>query len=133
VMEIIPLSCERTEKQKFRHDRMKTICVSAMLQSQQTWLPGLQEPVRLADLLISKFADEQKYMAHCIDTDKQELSHQLINKSANQLIIIGPEGDFTKSEINLALENNFTAVSLGDTRLRTETAGVVAATLLKFA
>ena len=131
ITEIIPLICERTEKQKFRFDRMKTICVSAMLQSQQVWLPELYEPVRLADVMISKLADEQKFIAHCLEGNKQSLNHQLIDKSANQLIIIGPEGDFTKEEVELALENNFIPVSLGETRLRTETAGVVAATLLK--
>ena len=130
VSEIIPLICDRTEKQKFRYDRMKGICVSAMLQSQQTWLPVLYEPIRLADLLIRKLTDAQKFIAHCVDSEKQPLSHQLISKSANQLIIIGPEGDFTQSEINLALENGYIPVTLGETRLRTETAGIVAATLL---
>jgi 16S rRNA (uracil1498-N3)-methyltransferase len=131
VTEIIPLICERTEKQKFRFDRMKGICISAMLQSQQTSLPVLHEPVRLADLLIRRLADEQKFIAHCIETEKQSVSHQLIRTSAHQLIIIGPEGDFTSAEINLALENNFIPVTLGETRLRTETAGIVAATLLR--
>ena len=131
INEISPLICERTEKQKFRYDRMKTICVSAMLQSQQVWLPVLHEPVRLEDLIISRLADEQKLIAHCGDGDKKKLSHQLIDILTNQLIIIGPEGDFTKEEIDLALKNNFTPMSLGETRLRTETAGVVAASLLK--
>ncbi|TMI64399.1 MAG: 16S rRNA (uracil(1498)-N(3))-methyltransferase [Bacteroidetes bacterium] len=131
VSEIIPLICERTEKQKFRHDRMKTICVSAMLQSQQTWLPVLSEPKQFADLLMCEFADYKKLIAHCIEGEKQALSHSHIRTSAHQLILIGPEGDFTSIEINLALENNFIPVSLGETRLRTETAGIVAATLLK--
>lgn len=62
--------------------------------------------------------------------EKQELAHQELNQSAHQLIYIGPEGDFTKEEIAIALQNNFIPVALGETRLRTETAGVVAAVIL---
>jgi 16S rRNA (uracil1498-N3)-methyltransferase len=131
VSEVIPLICDRTEKQKFRYDRMKGICISAMLQSQQAWLPILHEPVRFEDLMIRQFDNCQKLIAHCVETEKQNLNHQLISKSSNQLIAIGPEGDFAKDEIQLALENNFIPVSLGKTRLRTETAGIVAATLLR--
>jgi 16S rRNA (uracil1498-N3)-methyltransferase len=129
VNEIIPLICERTEKQKFRYDRMKGICVSAMLQSQQTWLPVLHEPVRFLKMPIDKYADHQKLIAHCDEGAKHQLTNQLINQST--IICIGPEGDFTKEEISFALQNNFIPVSLGETRLRTETAGVVAAALLK--
>src|SRR6188474_2278774 len=75
VSEIIPLICERTETQKFRYDRMKGICISAMLQSQQIWLPVLQEPKRFADLLMSEFADYEKLIAHCIEGEKQVLNH----------------------------------------------------------
>ena len=132
VSEIIPLICERTEKQKFRYDRMKGICISAMLQSQQTWLPELHEPKQFNHLAIEQFDDQQKFIAHCEESDqKNSLStFQPLNHST---ILIGPEGDFTKQEIELALLNNFIPVSLGETRLRSETAGVVAATLLKFA
>ena len=132
VSEIIPVICERTEKQKFRYDRMKGICISAMLQSQQCWLPDLHEPVQFANLQISNYANHQKLIAHCIEEKKQSLNHLQIGTSANWLICIGPEGDFTKQEIEVALQNNFIPVSLGETRLRTETAGVVAASLLKF-
>jgi 16S rRNA (uracil1498-N3)-methyltransferase len=130
VSEIIPLIGERTEKQKFRYDRMKGICISAMLQSQQTWLPVLHEPKQFNNLAIEQFDDQQKFIAHCEkSSDKNSLStFQPFNHST---ILIGPEGDFTKDEIKLALENNFVPVSLGKTRLRTETAGVVAVSLLR--
>lgn len=128
---IIPLICGRTEKQKFRYERMKGICISAMLQSQQTWLPILQEPVRFEDLIIWKLENSQKLIAHCLEDNKQTLNNHLISKSSNQLIIVGPEGDFTESEIELALQQSFIPVSLGETRLRTETAGVVAITILR--
>jgi len=130
ISEIIPLICERTEKQKFRYDRMKGICISAILQSQQCWLPILHEPVQFGHLEIWKCVDGINLIGHCIDDRKQALSHLQISKPSNQLIAIGPEGDFTKQEIELALQNNFIPVSLGETRLRSETAGVVASTIL---
>jgi len=130
VSEIIPLICERTEKQKFRYDRMKGICISAMLQSQQTWLPVLHEPKQFSHLAIGQFDDQQKFIAHCEESgQKKNLStFQPFN---NSTILIGPEGDFSKEEIEFALQKSFIPVSLGETRLRTETAGIVAAVLLR--
>lgn len=130
VSEIIPLICERTEKEKFRFDRMQGICISAMLQSQQCWLPVLHEPAQFESVIMQKFENGQKFIAHCIENDNKKLSHFQIGKFSNYQICIGPEGDFTKEEIELALQNHFIPVSLGETRLRTETAGVVAAALL---
>jgi 16S rRNA (uracil1498-N3)-methyltransferase len=128
VSAIIPLICERTEKQHFRHDRMKNILISAMLQSQQAWLPLLYEPIKFKDFIKSN-SYENKFIAHCDEQEKVSLPQQS-STSTHQLICIGPEGDFTKEEIESAKQNNFLPVSLGETRLRTETAGIVAATLL---
>jgi 16S rRNA (uracil1498-N3)-methyltransferase len=130
VNEIFPLLCERTEKEKFRYDRMNAICISAMLQSQQCWLPLLHEPIPFNDLAKRRSDSTKKFIAHCEDSKKNPLHNYQIDKLSDCLIVIGPEGDFTASEIELALLNNFIPVSLGDTRLRTETAGIVAATLL---
>ncbi len=129
VSAIIPLICERTEKQHFRHDRMKNILVSAMLQSQQAWLPDLHEPTRFIEL-IKNNSYQEKFIAHCDESEKQTLTNKPINQLTNQLICIGPEGDFTTAEIESAKQNNFIPVSLGETRLRTETAGIVASVLL---
>ena len=128
VSEIIPIICERTEKQHLRYDRMKSIILSAMLQSQQAWLPVLHEPVKF-ETIIKNSSYQNKYIAHCIDDDKKHLSNEVISKET-RIILIGPEGDFTKDEITTALKNNYIPVSLGQTRLRTETAGIVAAVLL---
>ncbi len=131
ITEIVPLICTRTEKQHFRHDRMQGILISAMLQSQQTFLPFLHEPIKLNEV-ISKATQQQKFIAHCEDeNNKVQLTSQLLTPSTSKLILIGPEGDFTKEEIQLALQNTFIPVALGNTRLRTETAGMVAATLLR--
>lgn len=130
VSEIIPLVCTRTEKTAFKFDRMKSILVSAMLQSQQCWLPVLHEPVKF-DKLVQSSNQHQKFIAHCIDDAKRNLVDLNNESLPSKIILIGPEGDFTAEEIELALQNNFSAVSLGKTRLRTETAGIVAATLLR--
>ena len=130
VAEIFPLICERTEKEKFRFDRMQGIIISAMLQSQQVWLPVLHEPVQFENFVMNKLENSTKYIAHCMDEESKMQLHRQISKSSNQLICIGPEGDFNEQEIELALQTDFVPVSLGETRLRTETAAVVAATLL---
>ncbi len=130
VTQIIPLICQRTEKTTFKFERLNNILISAMLQSQQCWLPKLIQPKQFSHVAIEQFNATNKFIAHCLDEEnKQMLIHQLSTIN-HQLICIGPEGDFTKQEIEIALQNNFMAVSLGNTRLRTETAGIVAATIL---
>jgi 16S rRNA (uracil1498-N3)-methyltransferase len=131
VTEIIPLLCHRTEKEHFRYDRMKNILVSAMLQSQQVWMPELHEPVRFEDLINREFDNTNKLIAHCEEDNKQSISNYKMAGSFNSLLLIGPTGDFTKEEIALAKQQDFKPVTLGATRLRTETAGIVAAALLK--
>ncbi len=128
ITEIIPLLCERTEKQHFRKERMKNILVSAMLQSQQVWLPEMDDPQQFSAVVENAKA-QKKFIAHCIEAEKTALRN-VTDNSTSQIILIGPEGDFTASEVALALHQNFVPVSLGNTRLRTETAGIVAATLL---
>lgn len=132
VAEVIPLLCERTERQHFRYDRMKGILVSAMLQSQQTWLPVLQEPVKFENALRQTSPSDGilKLIAHCEETAKNPFSNFQIDQFSNCIILIGPEGDFTNTEIESARQQNYIPVTLGETRLRTETAGVVAAALL---
>ncbi len=128
ITEIIPLKCNRTEKQHFRYDRMKGILVSAMLQSHQAWLPTLHEPISF-DKVVSDNNNQSKFIAHCLDNGlKIELKS--CEKSTSSIILIGPEGDFVSTEIELALKNNYIPVSLGNNRLRTETAGIVAVTIL---
>ncbi|QEC67946.1 16S rRNA (uracil(1498)-N(3))-methyltransferase [Panacibacter ginsenosidivorans] len=126
--EIIPLICKRTEKQYFRLERMQQIVISAMLQSQQAWLPILHEPTSF-DKMITQSVYTTKLIAHCEEDKKKDITK--INTNDQTIMLIGPEGDFTTDEITLALQNNYIAISLGTTRLRTETAGLVAAAFLK--
>jgi 16S rRNA (uracil1498-N3)-methyltransferase len=129
ISEIIPMICERTEKQLFRIDRMKNILISAMLQSKQSWLPEMAKPLSLS-MVIDQSAHAQKFIAHCLEDAKVSLADAINSSTASQIILIGPEGDFTEKEIAYSLQHHFTPVTLGETRLRTETAGIVAATLL---
>jgi len=130
VSTIIPLRCERTEKETVRMDRLESILISALLQSRQAWLPTLLTPQSFADLQQWKLMHGENLIAHCENTTRQILSSLAASLSEEVLIGIGPEGDFSTSEIQQALAAGFTPVQLGATRLRTETAGVVAVSLL---
>ena len=131
VTEIIPVICERTEKTAFKFERLNTILVSAMLQSQQCWLPLLHQPIAYSKFIKQPFEKTIKFIAHCESQETKQLLTNHHSPLTNKLICIGPEGDFTKAEIELALQHNFASVSLGNRRLRTETAGVVALVLLQ--
>jgi 16S rRNA (uracil1498-N3)-methyltransferase len=126
---IQPLICNRTEKQHFRLDRMRNIVISAMLQSQQCWLPQLTEPVSL-EQFINRQDTAHKLIAHCMEGSKNHF-YEEAGKHAETVIMIGPEGDFTADEIEASIAKLFLPVSLGNTRLRTETAGVAAAVIMQ--
>jgi len=130
VSEIIPLKTARTEKQQFRADRMKSILESALIQSQQVWMPVLHEPQNF-NSWIENVGSDQKFIAHCENGKKNKLSEMIDTNSSSQLILIGPEGDFTDEEIRLAISHQFVAVELGENRLRSETAAIAAAAILK--
>lgn len=126
ITEIYPLRCERTEKQHYKKERFEQIIISACLQSQQFHFPVLQEPVSF-DEMITQQLPSAKYIAHCLPSEKQ----MLVSPGTPAALLIGPEGDFTPTEIEAALAHQFQPVSLGNTRLRTETAGVVGAVLMR--
>jgi 16S rRNA (uracil1498-N3)-methyltransferase len=133
ITEIIPLICDRTEKEHFRYDRMNGILMSALLQSQQVWLPVLHQPIGFGQLLRQEEINKigQRFIAHCLPEKKNNLADLVDRTKPAQVVLVGPEGDFTPQEVETALQYHFIPVSLGNTRLRTETAGLVAATLLK--
>jgi 16S rRNA (uracil1498-N3)-methyltransferase len=130
ITEIIPLKTARTEKQQFRMERMKGILESALIQSRQVRMPVLHEPQTFMTWLETIHAD-QKFIAHCENGPKRRLSEMINTNLGSQLVLIGPEGDFTEEEIKKSLEAHFIAVDLGDNRLRSETAAIAAAALLK--
>ena len=130
ITHFIPLICENSERKKFNNERWNKVAISALKQSQRLWLPTISLPIKLNEF-VKENTYKNRFIAHCEDGDKKELKDYL-DITKDQLIIIGPEGDFSPNEIELALKNSFTAVSLGDNRLRTETAGIVACTIMKF-
>lgn len=130
VLEIIPLLCQRTERQAFRHDRMNGIVISAMLQSQQTWLPVLHQPTSFQEA-IATANQPQKLIAHCLESGYKSSITAYATSPENKLLLIGPEGDFTPEEIEEATNHHFLEVSLGKTRLRTETAAMVGVAVLR--
>jgi 16S rRNA (uracil1498-N3)-methyltransferase len=127
--QIIPLVTARTEKEKFNAQRLLGILVSAMLQSQQSRMPQLMEPVALSKLFPLFGEDTQKLIAHCIEETPRVSLLQALQPQKNTVALIGPEGDFTKAEIDLCLEKDYKPVTLGPNRLRTETAGLYVCTV----
>jgi len=128
ITNITPLVCERTIHERFKTERMQQIIQSAMIQSQQTWLAVLTEPMPFQQF-IEKATAVQKLIAHCEPLNK--ISIKLIEASEDLVLLIGPEGDFTPSEIEAAIAKDFKPIDLGPTRLRTETAGIFALSVLK--
>jgi 16S rRNA (uracil1498-N3)-methyltransferase len=121
--------CKRTEKTGVKTERLKKIAESAVKQSIQAMLPVINEAQTFKEFISQHKNTPNKYIAHCLEKDKTELKNILQNP--NTLVLIGPEGDFTEDEIKLALDTNFTPLSLGSTRLRTETAGLYVAAAFK--
>jgi len=128
--EITPLLCERSERKILKAERLEKIIESAMKQSLKFHLPKLNPLIKFSDFINQDF-DSDLYIAHCEETDKKTLKSMLV-PNKNTTILIGPEGDFSTVEIEKAMQQNFVSITLGETRLRTETAGLVATQLVSF-
>jgi len=122
--EITPIICEHSERKIVKMERMEKIIHSAAKQSLKFHFPKLNESVTFNQFIKSEFSG-QLFIAHCEETDKKSLKHEL-KSQLKTTILIGPEGDFSTKEIQQSLEHKFIPVSLGASRLRTETAGIVA-------
>lgn len=122
--EITPIICERSERIIIKKERGKRILVSAIKQSLKYHLPKLNETIKFNDFINQEFIGS-KYMAHC-NYRQKKIELKKIKNIKKTLILIGPEGDFTGTEIKTALGNQFNSISLGESRLRTETAGIIA-------
>ena len=124
--EITPLICHRTEKQSVKTERIEKIIISAMKQSLKA-IDTVLNPPRYFDEFIAEQVNSVKMLAHCNELHNNRISiSQACKKGDNAVILIGPEGDFTETEIEAAIKHNFTSIHLGKSRLRTETAGIVA-------
>lgn len=119
-----PIASSYSERKEIKQERLEKIAVSAMKQSQQAHLPRIDALTRFIGLVSQPF-NGRKFIAHCYDQPKKPLA-QTYRKGEHALILIGPEGDFSEEEVAQAIANGFEPVSLGDTRLRTETACLAA-------
>ena len=120
--EISFISCKNCERTVIKIDRIIKIVESVVKQSLQAYLPKINDLTSFKEIINSKEAD-QKLIAHCYNEEKNDLK-QMEFKNKSTLVLIGPEGDFSMDEVDIALKNNFKAVSFGSNRLRTETAGL---------
>ncbi|WP_339634524.1 16S rRNA (uracil(1498)-N(3))-methyltransferase [Bizionia echini] len=121
---ITPIICDHSERHVIKYDRYEKIVQSAMKQSLNCYMPTLNEAIPFSEFIRQPFTG-QLFIAHCEDQIKKPLKHE-INSGAPITILIGPEGDFSVKEIETAIKNKFIPVTLGETRLRTETAAIVA-------
>jgi len=126
VSNIIPVLTARTERTKINYERWRNIMVSALLQSQQYYLPQLHEAKTLDKVINSYRNISQKLVAHCIEGKIRLPLSKSLKSGEETVIMIGPEGDFSQDEVNLCLANDFLPVSMGSQRLRTETAAITA-------
>lgn len=124
IHEITPIICDRSERKVVNAERFEKILLTAMKQSNVLCLPKLNESRTFKEFVKHK-NDGLQLIAHCEETHKKSLK-SVLKPNENVTLLIGPEGDFSEKEIALALENNYIPVSLGNTRLRTETAAIVA-------
>jgi len=128
---ITPIICDRSERKVLKHDRMHKIIIAAAKQSLKFHIPELHQPIPFKNFLKQSTSD-QLFIAHCAASMRKPLK-KLIIPNSNITVVIGPEGDFTPNEIQQSLEHQFIPVSLGESRLRTETAGLVAVHSVAFA
>lgn len=123
--EITPIICERSERKIIKEDRLNKVITSAVKQSLQAYHPVLNPQISFADFLKTE-NNSIKMIAHCIDGEPRLYISQVAEPRQNYTVLIGPEGDFSPKEIELALQNGFKPLTLGNTRLRTETAALAA-------
>jgi 16S rRNA (uracil1498-N3)-methyltransferase len=123
--EISFVLCKRSERKELKLERLEKIAVQAAKQSKKAFLPKINEMIKLESFLNSIFPQNtSKWVAHLENDEKKVLGQSLIQPQGNYCVLIGPEGDFTPEEISLAKKNGFEAISLGNSVLRTETAGL---------
>ena len=128
---IIPTLCDHSERKVIKGERLEKIAISAMKQSLKAYLPDITPLTPLREVLTAPF-EGTKLIAHCEEEAERVFIGSQLKAGDNVLILIGPEGDFSPEEIALARENGFREVSLGDCRLRTETAALAAAMYTAF-
>lgn len=131
ISEITPLLCDRSERRNIREDRLEKVVVSAAKQSLKAYMPKLNALTPISKFVTQPNLPANKYIAWCADGEKKLLQNS-VNQNTDILVLIGPEGDFTPAEAAQAQQAGFDLLTLGDTRLRTETAGIFVASVFNF-
>jgi 16S rRNA (uracil1498-N3)-methyltransferase len=128
---ITPLVCDRSERRQIREDRLEKVIVSAAKQSLKAWMPVFDPLTPFVKFVNSTTLPQHKYIAWCDEGEKKQL-RDIVTPGTDILVLIGPEGDFTPAEVQEAIKAGFVPITLGDTRLRTETAGIFVASVFNF-
>ncbi|HTM98418.1 MAG TPA: 16S rRNA (uracil(1498)-N(3))-methyltransferase [Pedobacter sp.] len=123
--EITPIICDRSERKIIKEERLDKVITSAVKQSLTAYHPKLNPAISLGDFLKQEFIGE-RLIAHCMDDTAKQFINELVSRHQSYLVLIGPEGDFSPAELANALQSGFKPVTLGNTRLRTETAALAA-------
>lgn len=123
--EITPVLSERSERKIIKYDRLEKILISAIKQSKNPYLPKLNKLITLQEFVSNNINNKQQFVAHCINSQIPSLK-SVLETSKDTTILIGPEGDFSEQEVKNLVKNNWKEINLGPSRLRTETAGVIA-------
>ncbi|TVQ89808.1 MAG: 16S rRNA (uracil(1498)-N(3))-methyltransferase [Bacteroidetes bacterium] len=131
IEEVTPIICAQSERTVVKPERLKKIMLSAIKQSQRAWLPRLNDTVKFKDFINNYSSDTPSFIAHCDEGEKNPL-RDAYNPGKDVMIMIGPEGDFSPEEVQLARDKGIQAISLGQNRLRTETAALVACVAVSF-
>ena len=131
INEITPILCKNSERKVVKQERLEKIVMSAVKQSGNLYLPKVNSLIKFDDFVEQNNSINEAFIAHCEDDSTKNQLKNLLDNQKNICILIGPEGDFTKEEIILAKEKNYKPVALGHSRLRTETAGIIACHTVK--
>lgn len=125
ISEITPLICDRSERKEIKTERLEKVAIAAMKQSLKARLPVIHQPIRFSPFAQALSSEEvgKRFIAHCEEGPKGWINQETA-PGDTILVLIGPEGDFSPEEIALATAKGFLPISLGEARLRTETAGV---------
>jgi 16S rRNA (uracil1498-N3)-methyltransferase len=129
--EITPIQCDHSERQHLRIERLEKLAIGAMKQSLKATLPVIHPLTSFRNILLTSNGSEN-YIAY-VDPDNTHQLKNLVKPASTYLVLIGPEGDFSEEELTLAEAKGFLKVSLGPSRLRTETAGIAACHILNLA
>lgn len=127
------LSCKFSERKVIRHERIDKIVVSAMKQSRKAWKPEVSDMISFKDF-VTQPRDGRKYICHCYnEIERKDFFSEIQRHDENITVMVGPEGDFSIDEVRMAMDNGYVSVTLGNSRLRTETAGLQAVMMAQIA